>query len=186
MRSVCDVLAPAVRDSWRLRGPRGGRGAVRARMLGAWAEHVIKRGSPFPEILVLDVEAAGGQSASQCDRLQRARTAATWPHRQRGGQRDLTRWVRWPPGAAMNITVWGYVDQLNISVFTDDLTLDDPHEAVIRSFCKARSAVGLSGGLSAVDTAMAQATRRASVSSRTPRTGTEPPRRRCNVRAPSP
>jgi diacylglycerol O-acyltransferase / wax synthase len=61
----------------------------------------------------------------------------------------------------MNITVWGYVDQLNISVFTDDLTLDDPHEAtdaVIRSFCKARSAVGLSGGLSAVDTAMAQAT----------------------------
>ncbi len=58
----------------------------------------------------------------------------------------------------MNITVWGYVDQLNISVFTDDLTLDDPHEAVIRSFCKARSAVGLSGGLSAVNTAMAQAT----------------------------
>jgi hypothetical protein len=45
----------------------------------------------------------------------------------------------------MNITVWG----------------DDPHEAtdaVIRSFCKARSAVGLSGGLSAVDTTMAQAT----------------------------
>lgn len=110
---------------------------------------------------MLDVEAGGAQSASQCDRLQRARTAATWRHRQRGGQRDLTRWVRWPPGAAMNITVWGYVDQLNISVFTDDLTLDDPHEAtdaVIRSFCKARSAVGLSGGLSAVDTAMAQAT----------------------------
>jgi hypothetical protein len=53
------------------------------------------------------------------------------------------------------------VDQLNISVFTDDLTLDDPHEAtdvMIRSFCKACSAVGLSGGLSAVDTAMAQAT----------------------------
>ena len=26
----------------------------------------------------------------------------------------------------MNITVWGYADELNISVFTNDLTLDEP------------------------------------------------------------
>jgi ethanolamine utilization microcompartment shell protein EutS len=32
-----------------------------------------------------------------------------------------------------------------------------PTDAVIGSFCRARSAMGLSGGLSAVDTAMAQA-----------------------------
>ncbi|HEY2500917.1 MAG TPA: wax ester/triacylglycerol synthase domain-containing protein, partial [Mycobacterium sp.] len=29
-------------------------------------------------------------------------------------------------GSGMNITVWSYVDQLAISVLTDDLTLDDP------------------------------------------------------------
>jgi diacylglycerol O-acyltransferase len=32
-------------------------------------------------------------------------------------------------GSGINITVWSYVEQLNISVLTDDLTLDDPHEA---------------------------------------------------------
>ena len=32
-------------------------------------------------------------------------------------------------GAGINITVWSYVDQLNISVLADDLTLSDPHEA---------------------------------------------------------
>ena len=29
----------------------------------------------------------------------------------------------------MNITVWSYVEQLNISVIADDQTLDDTHEA---------------------------------------------------------
>ncbi|GAB3016530.1 hypothetical protein MBOU_43920 [Mycobacterium bourgelatii] len=29
----------------------------------------------------------------------------------------------------INITVWGYVDQLNISVIADDAALADPHEA---------------------------------------------------------
>ncbi len=34
----------------------------------------------------------------------------------------------------MNITVWSYVDQLNISVLADDQTLEDTHEATrIRS-----------------------------------------------------
>jgi WS/DGAT/MGAT family acyltransferase len=63
-------------------------------------------------------------------------------------------------GAGMNITVWSYVDQLNISVLTDDKTLDDPHEAtdeMINSFAEIRSAAGLSGELSGVDTAMARA-----------------------------
>lgn len=60
----------------------------------------------------------------------------------------------------MNITVWSYVDQLNISVLTDDLTLDDPHEAtdaIIRSFTEIRSAAGFSSELTPVHTAMAPA-----------------------------
>ncbi len=49
-------------------------------------------------------------------------------------------------GSGMNITVWSYVDQLSISVLTDDITLDDPHEAtdaILRSFTEIRSAAGL-------------------------------------------
>jgi hypothetical protein len=63
-------------------------------------------------------------------------------------------------GSGMNITVWSYVDQLNISVLTDDVTLDDPHEAsdaMIRSFAEIRGAAGLSAGLTPVHTAMAHA-----------------------------
>jgi diacylglycerol O-acyltransferase len=63
-------------------------------------------------------------------------------------------------GSGMNITVWSYVDQLNISVLTDDLTLDDPHEAtdaMINAFAEIRSAAGLSAELTPVDTAMARA-----------------------------
>jgi diacylglycerol O-acyltransferase len=33
------------------------------------------------------------------------------------------------PGCGINITVWSYVDVLNISVIADDQTVDDPHEA---------------------------------------------------------
>jgi diacylglycerol O-acyltransferase / wax synthase len=33
-------------------------------------------------------------------------------------------------GSAMNLTVWSYVDQLNISVLSDDQTFDDVHDAV--------------------------------------------------------
>ena len=31
-------------------------------------------------------------------------------------------------GSGLNITVWSYVDQLNISVLSDGGTLEDPHE----------------------------------------------------------
>jgi diacylglycerol O-acyltransferase len=63
-------------------------------------------------------------------------------------------------GSGMNITVWSYVDQVNISVLTDDQTLKDPHEvtdAMIDGFAQIRSAAGFSGDLTKVDTAMAQA-----------------------------
>lgn len=64
------------------------------------------------------------------------------------------------PGSAVNITVWSYVDQLNISVLTDDQTLRDPHEvtdAMIHAFVEIRRAAGLSSDLTPVDTAMATA-----------------------------
>lgn len=57
-------------------------------------------------------------------------------------------------GSGMNITVWSYVDQLNISVLTDDLTTDDPHEvtdAMVRAFAEIRTAAGLSGDLTKVE-----------------------------------
>jgi WS/DGAT/MGAT family acyltransferase len=60
-------------------------------------------------------------------------------------------------GSGMNITVWSYVDQLNISVLTDDLTVDDPHEvtdAMIRAFAEIRSAAGFSGELTQIVAAM--------------------------------
>jgi diacylglycerol O-acyltransferase len=63
-------------------------------------------------------------------------------------------------GSGINITVWSYVEQLNISVLTDDLTLDDPHEAtdaMVHAFIEIRSAAGLSGQLTEVTTAMAPA-----------------------------
>jgi diacylglycerol O-acyltransferase / wax synthase len=62
---------------------------------------------------------------------------------------------------AMNITVWSYVDQFNISVIADDRTVDDTHEvtdAMIYAFCEIRAAAGLSSELVTVDSAMPQAT----------------------------
>jgi hypothetical protein len=52
------------------------------------------------------------------------------------------------------LDVWSYVDQLAISVLTDDLTLDDPHEAtdaMIDVFIEIRTAAGLSGELTPVE-----------------------------------
>jgi diacylglycerol O-acyltransferase len=49
------------------------------------------------------------------------------------------------PGCGINITVWSYVDQLNVSVLADDRTLTDPREAtdaIARSFDEIRSAAG--------------------------------------------
>ncbi|WP_205875946.1 WS/DGAT/MGAT family O-acyltransferase [Mycobacterium camsae] len=63
-------------------------------------------------------------------------------------------------GSGLNITVWSYVDQLNISVLTDGATLDDPHEvtaAMIAEFIEIRRAAGLSDDLTVVREAMAQA-----------------------------
>ncbi len=60
-------------------------------------------------------------------------------------------------GSGMNITVWSYVDQLAISVLTDDVTLADPHEltdAMIDAFVEIREASGLPGELTPVGAAM--------------------------------
>jgi diacylglycerol O-acyltransferase len=61
----------------------------------------------------------------------------------------------------INITVWSYVDQLNISVIADDRTLADTHEvtdAMVGAFSEIRTAAGFSDELAIVDTAMPQAT----------------------------
>lgn len=63
-------------------------------------------------------------------------------------------------GSGLNITVWSYVDQLNVSVLTDGATVDDPHEvtdAVIDGFIEIRCAAGLSERLTVVESAMAPA-----------------------------
>jgi diacylglycerol O-acyltransferase / wax synthase len=42
----------------------------------------------------------------------------------------------------MNVTVWSYVDQLNISVLSDDQTFEDTHdatEAFIGAFAEIRA-----------------------------------------------
>lgn len=62
-------------------------------------------------------------------------------------------------GSGLNITVWSYVDQLNISVLSDGATLEDPHEltdAMIAAFVEIRRAAGLSSELTVVESAMAQ------------------------------
>ena len=56
-------------------------------------------------------------------------------------------------GSGMNVTVWSYVDQLNVSALTDDLTTDDPHEvtdAMTRAFIEIRAAAGLSAELTRI------------------------------------
>jgi WS/DGAT/MGAT family acyltransferase len=60
-------------------------------------------------------------------------------------------------GSGMNITVWSYVDQLSVSVLTDDQTLHDPHEAtdaMVRSFAEIRAAAGIDGPLTEVPAAL--------------------------------
>ncbi|BBZ31290.1 diacylglycerol O-acyltransferase (plasmid) [Mycolicibacterium madagascariense] len=61
-------------------------------------------------------------------------------------------------GVGVNITVWSYVDQLNIAVLADDRTFDDVHEAtdaIVHAFAELRRAAGLSDDLRKVETAMA-------------------------------
>ena len=61
-------------------------------------------------------------------------------------------------GSGLNITVWSYVEQLNISVLADGKTLGDPHEltdAMVEAFVEIRRAAGLPEELTVVETAMA-------------------------------
>ncbi|MDQ2636862.1 MAG: WS/DGAT domain-containing protein, partial [Actinomycetota bacterium] len=63
-------------------------------------------------------------------------------------------------GSAFNMTVWSYVDQVDIAVLSDDRTFDDVHEAtdaMIHGFTEIRLAAGLAPP-TIVDTAMAPAT----------------------------
>jgi diacylglycerol O-acyltransferase len=51
-------------------------------------------------------------------------------------------------GSSLNVTVWSYVDQLNISVLADDATLRDTHEvtdALLAAFTELREAAGFTG-----------------------------------------
>jgi diacylglycerol O-acyltransferase len=60
-------------------------------------------------------------------------------------------------GSAFNMTVWSYVDQVDIAVLTDDRTFNDAHEAtdaMVHAFAELRRSAGLPGDLTAVDTAM--------------------------------
>ena len=86
------------------------------------------------------------------DHLERAWTAGARQHR---GRDDHEIYSVGPvvAGSGMNITVWSYVDQLAISVLTDDLTLEDPHEAtdaMIDAFIEIRRAAGLPADLTPV------------------------------------
>ncbi len=63
-------------------------------------------------------------------------------------------------GSGLNITVWSYVDQLNISVLTDGATVEDPHEvteAMMADFVEIRRAAVFSAELTVIEAAMAQA-----------------------------
>jgi diacylglycerol O-acyltransferase len=60
-------------------------------------------------------------------------------------------------GSGINITVWSYVDQLNISVLADDATMQDPHEltdAMLDAFVEIRRAAGFPVQLTDVATTM--------------------------------
>ncbi|MBV8929219.1 MAG: DUF1298 domain-containing protein, partial [Mycobacteriaceae bacterium] len=63
------------------------------------------------------------------------------------------------PGSAFNMTVWSYVDQVDISVLSDDKTFNDVHEAsdaMVHGLNEIRLAADLPP-LSTVDSAMAPA-----------------------------
>ncbi|HEY9263309.1 MAG TPA: wax ester/triacylglycerol synthase family O-acyltransferase [Mycobacterium sp.] len=62
-------------------------------------------------------------------------------------------------GSAFNMTVWSYVDQVDIAVLSDDRTFTDTHEAtdaMVHAFDELRAACGLPRA-SVVETAMAPA-----------------------------
>ena len=60
-------------------------------------------------------------------------------------------------GSAFNMTVWSYVDQLDIAVLSDDQTFTDTHEAtdaMVHAFAEIRCAAGFPSELDEVGTAM--------------------------------
>jgi diacylglycerol O-acyltransferase len=64
------------------------------------------------------------------------------------------------PASAFNMTVWSYVDQVDISVLSDDLTFTDVHEAteaMVQSFAELRRSAGFSGDPIEPDTALGPA-----------------------------
>jgi diacylglycerol O-acyltransferase len=64
------------------------------------------------------------------------------------------------PGSAFNMTVWSYVDQVDISVLSDDRTFNDVHEAtdaMLHGLAEIRRAAGLPAELTRVGSAMAPA-----------------------------
>jgi diacylglycerol O-acyltransferase len=64
-------------------------------------------------------------------------------------------------GSAFNMTVWSYVDQVDIAVLSDDQTFNDVHEAtdaMVHAFAEIRRAAGFSGDPGVVESAMAPAT----------------------------
>ncbi len=66
-------------------------------------------------------------------------------------------------GSAFNMTVWSYVDQLDIAILSDDRTFTDTHEAtdaMVHAFDELRQACGLPRVDARVDTAMAPASAR--------------------------
>ncbi len=63
--------------------------------------------------------------------------------------------------SAFNMTVWSYVDQVDISVLSDDCTFGDIHEAtdaMLHGLAEIRESAGLPAELRAVESAMAPAT----------------------------
>ena len=74
-------------------------------------------------------------------------------------------------GAAINVTVWSYVDQLNISVLADDQTFKDAHDATdafVVAFAEIRKAARLSQPTTGVETALPRASERRIRSAATP------------------
>ena len=58
------------------------------------------------------------------------------------------------------MTVWSYVDQVDISILSDDQTFEDVHEAtdaMLHGLTEIRRAAGLPAELTILDTAMAPA-----------------------------
>jgi diacylglycerol O-acyltransferase / wax synthase len=61
------------------------------------------------------------------------------------------------PGVGINITVWSYVEQMDISILADDRTFTDVHEvtdAMVDAFVELRLAAGLPAELTPLATAM--------------------------------